>query len=200
MNTYTAQGWILLQGNETIGELNRVPPLYERQEADEMIARYDNNPNTKGLPRITKKFVSITVKGADVAQYRKKPVVVNAIQFTGETIDECIVFCRQNNKGSQNRWRYETHDGTITGITLYTLEGDMKVIFGDWIICGTKGELYPCRPHVFEDVYEPVVTNDTNGKGPVCTSNGGVPGSLARKAIGAVKALRNLIAAPWRKR
>ena len=41
-----------------------------------------------------------------------------------------------------------------------TLEGTMKANKGDWIIKGVKGELYPCKPDVFEMTYEKVNDND----------------------------------------
>lgn len=41
-------------------------------------------------------------------------------------------------------------------IIIHTLEGDMKANIGDWIIKGINGELYPCKPDVFEKTYEPI--------------------------------------------
>ncbi len=38
--------------------------------------------------------------------------------------------------------------------TIKTLEGDMRAGYGDWIIQGVKGELYPCKPDIFEETYE----------------------------------------------
>lgn len=42
------------------------------------------------------------------------------------------------------------------GVYIKTLEGEMKAERGDWIICGVKGELYPCKPDIFEATYEAV--------------------------------------------
>lgn len=42
------------------------------------------------------------------------------------------------------------------GMTVHTLEGAMVCNVGDWIIRGVKGELYPCKPDIFEATYEPV--------------------------------------------
>lgn len=42
-------------------------------------------------------------------------------------------------------------------IHVFTLEGTMIARAGDWIIRGTEGELYPCKPSVFERKYEPVI-------------------------------------------
>lgn len=40
-------------------------------------------------------------------------------------------------------------------ISIETLEGTMRADVGDWVICGVKGELYPCKPDIFEQTYEP---------------------------------------------
>ncbi len=42
-----------------------------------------------------------------------------------------------------------------------TLEGELKVEINDYIIQGVKGELYPCKPHIFQQTYEPVTDQDT---------------------------------------
>lgn len=43
------------------------------------------------------------------------------------------------------------------GIDIRTLEGTMTALYGDWIIKGIKGEIYPCRNDIFEATYEKVV-------------------------------------------
>lgn len=53
--------------------------------------------------------------------------------------------------GIGGAWEY-CHDG---GIDIKTLEGTMHASPGDWIIRGVKGELYPCKPDIFEATYEP---------------------------------------------
>lgn len=45
---------------------------------------------------------------------------------------------------------------TIREMTIHTLEGYMKADIGDYIIIGVKGELYPCKPDIFEQLYEEV--------------------------------------------
>lgn len=89
-------------------------------------------------------------------RFRKKPVVIEAIQFIGDN-DERIrewssnaVICSPVLEPSKDNQR---------GIYLQikTLEGTMTAIPGDWIIRGIKGEFYPCKPHIFEATYEPVV-------------------------------------------
>lgn len=89
----------------------------------------------------------------------KKPVVIEAFQYTGEK-----VFFRNEDVP---KWIIESFD---TGIlhwtivpqifsTLYieTLEGTMQVSVGDYIIKGVRGELYACKPDIFIDTYEEVI-------------------------------------------
>jgi hypothetical protein len=80
-----------------------------------------------------------------MAFYRKKPVVIEAIQFKGND-KECIDFCPVAVDP------VEQHPSLL----IPTLEGDMRVSFGDWIIKGVNGEFYPCKPGIFEKTYEPV--------------------------------------------
>lgn len=47
---------------------------------------------------------------------------------------------------------------TYVPIIIHTLEGDMLANIGDWIITGIKGEKYPCKPDIFEQLYEKVET------------------------------------------
>lgn len=77
-------------------------------------------------------------------KFRKKPVVVDAIQWTGENHDEIMKFV--GNDVSRG-------DGKIY---IDTLEGIMSASIGDWVIKGVKGEFYPCKPDIFERTYEAV--------------------------------------------
>lgn len=92
-------------------------------------------------------------------KFRKKPVVIEAIQWDGEHIDAMIDFMK-----SGSPWPKPPDDINITtgvGYTpitgeldIPTLEGTMKALVGDWIIKGIKGEFYPCKPDIFEATYE----------------------------------------------
>jgi hypothetical protein len=79
-------------------------------------------------------------------KWRKKPVVVEAIQFTGHNDAECLAFCP------------DAFDPPSTEPTLVieTPEGCMTASRGDWIIRGVKGEFYPCKPDIFAATYERV--------------------------------------------
>lgn len=80
-----------------------------------------------------------------MAQYRKKPVVIDAWLFRrGEQESDLAPYVMSGHM------RY-TQDDTIL---IMTLEGTMEARPGDWIIRGIKGELYPCKPDIFAALYE----------------------------------------------
>lgn len=81
--------------------------------------------------------------------FRKKPVVVEAMQFTNESKNQVFhwITC--------NRYPRVDESGNPT-LVIQTLEGDHTATLGDWIIKGVKGEFYPCKPDIFEATYEAV--------------------------------------------
>lgn len=86
-------------------------------------------------------------------KFRKKPVVIDAVQFTeamavGLTVPlpDGVVFSSRSMKLGKLLSHYHY---------IPTLEGDMRVEIGDWIITGVKGERYPCKPDIFAATYEP---------------------------------------------
>jgi len=82
-------------------------------------------------------------------QYKKKPVVISAIQLTEENFKSLIdiAFTDSDIKSIGN-------DEVGFYVLIETLEGDMKARWNDWIIKGINGELYPCKPDIFEKTYE----------------------------------------------
>ena len=80
-------------------------------------------------------------------KYRKKPVVIEAVQWTGKNITEVLDFMD---------WRNAAHDA-VSGLTIRTLEGNHHASPGDFIIKGVNGEFYPRKPDIFEKTYEKVV-------------------------------------------
>lgn len=76
-------------------------------------------------------------------KYRKKPVVIEAIQYTEDNIEELFAFVNTAFVGAK-------------GFIIPTLEGDMIASRGDYIIKGVNGEFYPCKPDIFEKTYEAV--------------------------------------------
>ena len=83
-------------------------------------------------------------------KYRKKPVVIEAIQWTGE-ISDVMGFMDPEKPTYMAGF---TNADEIVGIQ--TREGLMVAELNDWIIKGVKGEFYPCKPDIFEATYEPV--------------------------------------------
>lgn len=80
--------------------------------------------------------------------YRKKPIIVKAIQWTGWNLTDVAEFC----PGIETRLQ-EPELGA--SVKIKTLEGSMIGSPGDWIVCGIKGEFYPIKPGIFADSYEP---------------------------------------------
>jgi len=91
-----------------------------------------------------------------MAKYRKRPVVVEAIQWTGENLREIIDFTGLN--ASAKRFSWEEYESLVKkeGLKIFTLEGSHMASIGDYIIRGIAGEVYPCKPDIFEATYEVV--------------------------------------------
>jgi hypothetical protein len=99
-----------------------------------------------------------------MAKYRKKPVVIEAFQLTMDTRWSNMDWPEWMHKA----WNYEsTEEGALfckigvpgdetntNELYIQTLEGEMTVQIGDFIIQGVKGELYPCKPDIFEATYD----------------------------------------------
>lgn len=83
-------------------------------------------------------------------KFRKKPVVIEAVLWTGDNIDEIATFMK---------WRNFEHDKR-NGLIIRTLEGQHIATIGDYIIKGVHGEFYPCKPDIFAATYDLVCDND----------------------------------------
>ena len=81
--------------------------------------------------------------------FRKKPVVIEAMQFTQEMKDRVYHWASDIQGNVQ-----PSFDGGNPVLLIPTLEGEMKCSINDWIIKGVKGELYPCKPDIFAATYE----------------------------------------------
>ena len=84
--------------------------------------------------------------------YRKKPVVVEAVQWTGENHAEMCEFIDPEVFEIIPR----------VGLVIHTLEGDHHASPGDYIIKGVNGEFYPCKPDIFAKTYESVTLTPPN--------------------------------------
>lgn len=78
-------------------------------------------------------------------KYRKKPVVIEAIQWTGDNLKEILEFSSES---------YIDKDNYT--LKIHTLKGEMIADREDYIIKGVNGEFYPCKPDIFEKTYEEV--------------------------------------------
>lgn len=83
-------------------------------------------------------------------KFRKKPVVIDAIQFVLGNEKEIIAFI-----GKENFSFGMGLDNTVSEISIPTLEGRMTARLNDWIIKGVKGEFYPIKDDIFKETYEP---------------------------------------------
>lgn len=80
-------------------------------------------------------------------RYRKKPVVIDAVKWLGNNLIDLDDLAEGSDIDRPIK---------IVGSSLMisTLEGDMKASIGDYVIKGVQGELYPCKPDIFEQTYE----------------------------------------------
>lgn len=84
-------------------------------------------------------------------KFRKKPVVIEAMQFNH--VDDYLKIAKF---ASASSITLQFTDDFDFRLMIPTLEGDMPAYKGDWIIKGIAGEFYPCKPDIFEMTYEPV--------------------------------------------
>ena len=84
-----------------------------------------------------------------IKKYRKKPVVIEAMIWTGDNYDELEKFCGETNINVVDTFFHQK-------LYIMTLEGAMEALVGDYIIKGIQGEFYPCKPDIFNETYEVV--------------------------------------------
>jgi len=95
-----------------------------------------------------------------MTKFRKKPIVIEAFRmgidnipdwFMDKVSDNTIILC------SSRPYYADPFDHSYkTWCEIETLEGTMTGDYGDWIIQGVNGEIYPCKPDVFSKTYEKV--------------------------------------------
>lgn len=82
-------------------------------------------------------------------RYRKKPVAIEAVKWNGDKVLEVTDLVRE-----------ALEDNTLfrmgCDVIVDTFEGKMKASPGDYIIKGVQGELYPCKPDIFEKIYDKI--------------------------------------------
>lgn len=79
-----------------------------------------------------------------MSKYVKKPVIIEAIQWTGDNSLDVSEFCQ----GPESKYEFKGD-----ALFIHTLEGSMRASLGDYIIKGVDGEFYPCKPQIFEKTY-----------------------------------------------
>lgn len=101
-----------------------------------------------------------------MTQFRKKPVLIEAVQWTGENLFEVITFTdgKPDLSTTEAMEKWEQYEDLVKrkGLLIYALESGPNhearhyASVGDWIIKGVQGEFYPCKPDIFEATYDPV--------------------------------------------
>jgi len=86
-------------------------------------------------------------------KYRKKPLIIDAIQFKGTTESRKEI---QIHLGTNFTAYQTTPEDVCFNIIIKTLEGSLHLQKDDWVIRGVKGESYPCKPDIFEKIYDKV--------------------------------------------
>ena len=102
-----------------------------------------------------------------IKKYVKKPIIIEAIQWTGKNLIDIYAFlCDKSheeiieeiNHDFQDTCVWDNYEANIVqnGLYISTLEGKLKSDIGDYIIKGVNGEFYPCKPDIFAKTYEEV--------------------------------------------
>lgn len=88
------------------------------------------------------------------SDYRKRPVVVQAVRLTEDNIREV------GQQVGAHRIRRTENINDVIGIAIKTLEGTMHAYVGEYVIRGVQGEFYPVKSDIFEQTYEPARSDD----------------------------------------
>jgi len=86
-----------------------------------------------------------------MTRFRKKPIEIEALQYDGQNYDEVLGWI----DGGEARFTPATGDGS-GALVIATLEGEMTVSPGDFVIKGVQGEFYPCKPDIFAATYDEI--------------------------------------------
>jgi hypothetical protein len=100
---------------------------------------------------------------SEAAKYRKKPVVIEAMQWDGTYGQQQRIITWSAVVEGQDAWGEPKVSGWFDGdyyLAIRTLEGEMRADVGDFVIRGVRGEFYPCKPDIFEATYEPAGVAD----------------------------------------
>lgn len=118
-------------------------------------------------------------------RYRKRPVVIDAIQWTGINVQEVLNWLGELSM----KWKWDAElskDGALFSgptqkvnfdltakphikLTIKTLNGDMHVEHGEFVLCGVQGEIYPCKADIMAATYDQVHPEYIEPEGPAVT-------------------------------
>jgi hypothetical protein len=110
-----------------------------------------------GITYLTCTEETMSEPGDEIApiKYRKKPVVIDAIRWTGDNLREVIDFTGLH--PSADKWTWEEYEAVVRekGLKIFSLEGSKYIVTnGDYVIKGVKGEFYARKPDIFWMTYE----------------------------------------------
>lgn len=88
-----------------------------------------------------------------MTKYRKKPLVIEAFQFGMQEKSDLPTWAKEALRSGAIK-AFSQYSGAVRWAEIETLEGIHRAGVGDYIIKGIKGELYPCKPDIFEATYE----------------------------------------------
>lgn len=128
---------------------------------------YEYDPRVEGVSSVISNRTPRPVAQEETlaTTYRKKPVVIEALRYTGSNADEIKSF-------TQGRCYYDVTVWNNPRFMIGTLEGEHIASPGDWIIKGVKGEFYPCKPDIFTATYEPATPQAEAGAEGECIECG----------------------------
>ena len=142
----------------------------------------------------------------EALRFTKKPVTIEAIQWTGKNLREVITFTDgpPDTRSTHAGMAWEAYADLVArdGLKIYTLEGKMLANPGDWIIRGVKGEYYPCKPDIFEATYSPATLveaqqpatcgNTPYDEGPFTLAQQPIPSTAAEHGDGFMEAINEM--------
>ena len=87
-------------------------------------------------------------------KYREKPVIIEAVRWTGNNLKEIIAFTGLH--PSASRWTWEQYEEVVKndGLKIFTRSGKVRVYVGEWIIKHPDGSIIPCDNKLFTEIYE----------------------------------------------
>ena len=89
-----------------------------------------------------------------MAKYKQKPIVIEAVKWTGDNLREVIDFTGLHRSAEKWSWSMYEEIVKLEGLKIFTLEGRVSANIGDYIIKDVNEEFYPCKPDEFKRMYE----------------------------------------------